>query len=246
MRDVYYGSKRKGYATVPRTVGWVGHGEKKYFDFGVNAAAVGSAATWGATGITVTNSAGGVATWSLATPVQGAGINQRIGRKIKLHAIRIRGIAVAIDQAAKGAAVQMPTMRIMLVQNMQTNATVANGSDVIQNPTGGAAPLNAIQAFQNLATLGQFKVLKDKILSVRNSVAVNNAAAGTVSQTYNDIEFRMNKKFRKPVIIHFNATNAGTYADVVDHSFGLIALADSAASPGFNLTLEGRAYYTDE
>jgi len=196
--------------------------ERKYFDASRAALAI---PQWSAT------TAGGEldpATGNaLFFPVQGDDYNNRQGRKVHVLAIKIRGtinIPVANDQVA---AQVTPTIRLAVVQDTQTNSAQLNSEDVINSTMYG---------YQNPAFFGRFKVLKDKWFALpapfRTWDGTNNQQSGYQKP------FKMTIKFRKPVCVHYNSTNGGTVADVIDHSFHVIGGAsDINLSPSIGYTV---------
>lgn len=232
-----YPAMRPGYRFTPRTTGALtGMPERKYFDTEYAATAIPASTDW--TG-TEADPAGFL---NLCNPIQGAGINQRVGRKICLKALKIRGYMPFGGTTGGTAITAAPTVRLILFQDMQTNGQQAQGEQVMTPPTVSATGPVAIHSYQNIANFGRFRVLKDRMISVENGVAVNNAAATTVSTEYSSRHFKWNIKFKKPLFVHFNAVNGGTIADIVDHSFHILATADVT---NMFLAYQCRAVYTD-
>lgn len=180
---------------------------------------------------------------NLCSPAPGTAINQRVGRKILVHKIKIRGV-FGFDTTSGGSAVQFyPTARVIVVQDMQTNGGAAmtgiNAEDVMQ-ASATAASGNQLCTYANLATLGRFRILKDKKVQYSNGISAG--AVGSISTDFPDIPFKCSITFRKPVVVHFNATNGSTVADVVDNSFHVIGIANSTAC---RFTYESRCVFTD-
>lgn len=69
--------------------------------------------------------------------------------------------------------------------------------------------------------------------------------AGDVVQQGHRVGFKFTVNFKKPVVVHFNATNGGTVADVVDNSFHIVAAADVIAYAP-SLIYYSRVCYKDE
>lgn len=209
--------------------------ETKYFDSTYAATAFPSSADW--TG-TETDPATQL---TLFSPGPGSAINQRIGRKCFVKAIRIHGLISFTKATAQTTVSSFPDMRILLVQDLQSNGLQAQGEQVLAAPAT-AAVANALCSFQSLANLGKFRVLKDKRFSIRGGVAANNSGATTISTDFAGIQFKWNVIFKKPVVVHFNATGGTTFADVVDNSWHLIA---NSTADVCTLTYECRVTYTD-
>jgi len=206
---------RVGYTTVPRTRGVYGSGEMKYFDSTLASVAIQEKSTdWTGTELDPTTLN------TLFAPSEGAAINQRIGRKVNVHKIKIRGVIfhdVAADQAD---AIPNPLIRVILYKDCQTNATQTQGEEVMNND--GATITVLMSNFQNPANFGRFQVLKDRVYQSR-TIVMGTDGASTNSIAAGDIPFKMNIRYKVPVQVHFNATNGGTVADIVDNSWHIIA-----------------------
>lgn len=238
---------RAGYTSVARTRGAAVTGEMKYFDCDYNTTAVVAVGTdWTGTmadPLTTLNlgSAAVANPLALCVPTVGAALNNRVGRKISVHKIKVRGTIVIGAQAAQAGADSSTKIRILLVQDMQTNAAQMTGVQLLR---AGTAATTVINSYQNPDNFGRFRVLKDKLICVSNLNLAGSPTAGDVIQTSFRREFKFNVNFKKPVDVHFNATNGGTVADIVDHSFHLVCGADNIAYAPF-LTYYSRVCYKD-
>ncbi len=130
-------------------------------------------------------------------------------------------MAKQVDQTVPDAGV---TIRMAIVQDMQTNATQAQGEQVYAAPTTASA-FNAVAAYQSLDTLGRFKILKDVYFTMQNP---NISWDGTNLEQQGLVRsFAHTVSFKRPVVVNFNATNGGTIADIVDNSFHVLATASN-------------------
>lgn len=215
----YTGTRRAGYSTVARTRGVYAKGETKYFDSLLTITAINASTNW--TGTEYDPNVVPVANMNtLFAPTQGAGINQRIGKACKVHKIRIQGEIQCPAQTNQVAADATSVIRLSLVQDNQTNSTQCQGEQVFTPPTTATATL-ATEAFQNIDNFGRFKVLKDKFYAFQNP---NMSFDGTnIEQAGLVRRFKWVVKFKKPIEVRFNATNGGTIADIVDHSWHIMA-----------------------
>lgn len=213
------------------------YGEMKYFDTERSATALTASTDW-----TATEFPPNVGTpTTLVVPTVGSAINQRIGRRIKLLKLSVRGIINVPVQTNQTVADAPALVRILLVQDMQTNGAQAQGEDIMAAPTTAVA-LNTLQSFQSLASLGRFKVWKDIVLKVEDP---NMTFDGTnIEQSGLAEYFKLKLKFKKPLEISFNATNGGTIADVVDNSFCVYATVLSAGLAP-TISYNCRAYYKE-
>lgn len=240
-RDFAYGSssirKRMGYDSVPRTRGVYAAGEMKYFDTERGSTAIPASTDWTATefppNIGTPN--------TLLAPTVGSAINERIGRAVNIHRLFIRGSVLAAAQVSQSAADSATQIRIALVQDMQTNASQAQGEEIFQAPTNASA-LNAVNTFQSLANLGRFKVHKDKTFILESpSIAFDGT---NVAQSGLQKTFKMKVSFNPPLRITFNAVNGGTISDVVDNSFCIYANCSSTALTP-TISYNCRVYYKE-
>lgn len=211
------GNGRAAYMTVPRTRGVYGQGEMKYFDSTLGVTAIANSTDWSSSELDPTTLN------TLFCPASGAAINQRIGREVKVHKIKIRGMVRVATQVSDTTVDVAAMCRVLLVQDQQTNATQMQGEQLMSS--GASTPV-AINAFQNLANFGRFRVLKDKVFRLPQPQIAWNGS--NVLQMGYSIPWKMNVNFQKPVSVRFNATNGGTIADIVDNSFHILAHCDSA------------------
>lgn len=207
---------RAGYSTVARTRGVYGQGEMKYFDSEL-VVAMSASTTWTGTNLDPTAvPVAGINT--LFCPKQGAGINERIGKSVKLHKIRIRGTIITERTPSVGTGVPAANVRLILLQDMQTNATQLLGADVMMS--AASADVNvAVNSPQDTNIFGRVRVLKDKMFTLQDPNIDPSGGADTSELNRN---FKWNITFKEPIEVHFNATNGGTIADIVDNSFHLI------------------------
>lgn len=203
---------------VPRSVGTsMAVTERKYFDSQLAAAALQTVGTgWAGAELDPAT------TNTLFAPTTGNDFNNRIGRKVDVLGIRIRGFISVPAQTNQTAADTAPFVRWLLVQDKQTNTAQLNAEDVLQS--GGANI--GISQFQNPAFFGRFKVLKDK--TIRISPPVITYDGTNVEQAGLTIPFKCTVRFKKPIRVNFNATNGGTVADITDNSWHIIGAVSSA------------------
>lgn len=228
---------RAGYSAVPRTAGWVGHGEMKYFDTGYGATAIPAlTTTW------ASSNADPTTFLTLCDPVKGAGISERVGRKIHIRYIKIKGYVASSAQTLQSGGDGASSIRFILFQDEQTNAAQAAGTVLMDGQPNGGQTINS---FQNLDSLGRFRVLKDKRWTLGNpTIANDTGGTGGIVQSGRKIHFKVNHHFRKPVTVNFNATNGGTIADITDNSFHILCATDDVSMVP-TLTYSCRVGYKD-
>jgi len=224
---------RAGYTSVARTRGAAVTGEMKYFDAdNQGTLLVATTTTWPAGTVidpltTINLGAAAVATpLTLFAPTVGSGLNQRVGRQVKVHKIKIHGHINVPAQNAQSAADSAAKCRIVLVMDQQTNAAQMTGAQLFQDASAAASTLNT---FQNPNNFGRFRVLKDKMITVQNLNLAGSPTTADVIQQSARVSFKFAVNFKTPIIVHFNATNGGTVADIVDNSFHIVCAADVIA-----------------
>ncbi len=225
---------RPGYTTVPRTRGWAGNiGEMKYFDSGLSSISVTASTDWTGT----EHDPAGIGT--LFVPQQGSGIDQRIGQGCDIHKIKLRGHISSVPQTGEITGDSASIVRIILYQDMQTNAAQSQGEQLMQS--AGTAARN-VHSYQNVDNFGRFRVLKDrKFVLDPNDITWNGTNLTQQGTTRN---WRMNCNFRTPLRVRFNAVNGGTVADIVDNSFHIIAItSNTGLDPG--ITYQCRVSYKE-
>lgn len=190
--------------------------ERKYFDAEVNNTTIAtSASTWAGAEIDP-------AALCLFAPITGDDISNRTGRKVQVLSIKVRGFFDVSNQTNATDADKAYVGRIILVQDKQTNAAQLNAEDVI---TSGAANV-AVMMYQNPAFFGRFKILKEFYWEMQSPTLTYDGT--NIEQSGLIKHFSLNHKFIKPMVVHYNGTNGGTVADVVDNSFHIIALTNNA------------------
>jgi len=221
--------KRAGYTSVARTRGAAVAGEMKYFDCDRTPnAIVACTTTWPAgtlqdPGTTINLGSAAVPTpQCLFAPTVGSALNQRIGRSVLVRKIKVCGTLAIPAQAADATLDEAMKIRLVLVQDTQTNAAPMTAAQLFND---ASAATTCICSYQNPNNFGRFRVLKDKILTIQDPNMVGAAGAANINGKI--VNFKMNVNFKTPVKVQFNATNGGTVADIVDNSFHIICGASN-------------------
>lgn len=217
----HYGGEYARVMAVPRTLvaqqgrtaGARGTPETKFVDTAIVTTAFTSTAT------------PPVAT-SLCFPVQGAAAFNRIGQKITLRSLRIRG---NVESNATGI---QTIARILVVYDKQANAALPVWTDVIMGLTSAAVPSSTITDGINMANRDRFIVLADEQL---NLPAQTNTA-GVLTNCFfpyekNPSMFNFDRFIKlKDMEMHFNNTNGGSFADIQTGSLSLFLAQDSTGT----------------
>lgn len=227
------GYTRRGYSSVARTRGAAVTGEMKYFDSALTLANVALATTTWVAGSnldptsTINLGSAAVATpLCLFAPIVGAALNNRIGRSVKMLKLRITGMIALANQSAQSTADPGAKVRVILAQDCQTNAAQMTGAQLMND---ALAADTTIQTMQNPNNFGRFKVWKDKTFAVGDLNMATDAGTGTMVSQGKVYSFKWSLRFKEPIEVHFNATNGGTVADIIDHSFHVLALASQTS-----------------
>lgn len=220
--------------SVPRTRGGLVQTERKYFDSGKDPALiVNTADTWASCEVDP-------ATLNcLFAPTEGNGIENRVGNKVMVHKITIRG-RVQIDLQPNQTSMDNPVfVRLILYTDKQTNGTQAQAEDLMDS---GGSLGEASYMFQNTANFGRFQVLRDKLFQLSPSQASYDGTNIEVAGVGRLFKFTV--AFKKPLQVRFNNTNGGTVADIIDNSFHLIAHATTGGVSA-NIDYKVRTVFTD-
>lgn len=224
-------TQRSGFSSVARTRGASVQGEMKYFDTEVAQTTITGAAAWTGTEFDPTTFN------TLFVPVVGAGVNQRIGKQCKVLKVRVTGMIQQNQQANQTVADDPAVTTVALVLDKQTNAAQAQGEQVF-TPTTNV--INAPFANQNIDNFGRFSVLK-RVWKVLENPTISYDGTN-IEQSGVTKLFSFKHKFKKPLIVRFNATNGGTVADIVDNSLHIMANSTTALS---NIQYICRVYYKE-
>lgn len=157
---------------------------------------------------------------------EGTGISQRIGRKICIKSVQVRGIVRPVDATSSDN-----TTRIMLIWDKQVNGVIATISEILSAATA--------HSFMNLDNRERFVVLMDKQFAVgRRSDASGNSGSPNV--------YAVNKYKKMPAgsITIYDGTGAGI-ADVNTGALYLVTIGSQAAAAGSVFSAACRVRYTD-
>lgn len=210
--------------------------ERKYFDASWSGQNIPPITTiWGNSSIINT----GATVPSLVLPRGGTDVNQRIGNKIALSKLVVRfwidTPIYTVDSIVPSAQI----VRVMLVQNRQTNGAQCDAVDVILSD-GTDQPM--LLGFQNTGKFGKVRVLRD----MTRKIPERPIAFTSSSQTRTAggmIYGKFVVTWKKPLTVRFQG-DAGTIGDVLDNSFFIMAGCNQD-SPNCRMSMKSRAYYTD-
>ncbi len=211
----YIGRKRRRPARAFCSLG----PEKKFHDMLYSADPVGS--TWA-----LLSHAGGQ---SLNLIAQGLTEKTRVGRRICVHNINIKGEVV---MPTATTAIGRQLVKLALVMDRQANGADGAASDVWEVAASG------LHSYRNLAAAPRFKVLWSKVFTMNSSISGN----GTTIDTNEMLRFfNCSVKLEEP-IEYDGATGAITEIQSVNFFLMGVALA---SSPAVTMTARCRIRFTD-
>lgn len=237
-RYAYQNRPRQG---IPATL--MPSSEMKYFDSSENSRDVNQVTSqaWGtAHRLDPIDPNGPVSRQCLFWPQLGNDINSRIGKKISVLKITVRGSLQIIANTATGNLDNNPMARLLLVLNQQTNGIAMEPGELLL--TGSSVGSSNLFAFQNVNFLGKHRILKDKYYRLPTVdyqlVGANVQNSGTI------VNFKLSHRFRKPLVVTFNSGQNQTVADIVSNSVHLIGACNNGDLV-MQASYKCRTYYKD-
>jgi len=178
--------------------------EVKYFDVGVDATAITNPST------STTPAYSQYA--SICEVTRGDAANQRVGNKINIKSIDIRGMVAlprqtSVSHSVANWAAGPSKWRILMYQDMQCNGAVAPIGSVLDLTISNANPSNA---FNNLQYSGRYKILMDKFMVLPPGAAVFN------SDNKNYVTSGSAMQFKKHIACDIPITYIGDTASITN------------------------------
>lgn len=205
--------------------------ERKAYDFGGGVPGVGAA-----TPSQVTTASTRV---PIFIPVQGSDMFQRIGRRVTIRSIQVRG-SMYLEQSstlAVGQTVQQDG-KVMLIYDSQPNGTLASAADIW---SVAGTPFS----FMNLNNRDRFKVLRSECYTF-DPIIISSVATQAVA-CLNNTSFDFDWYIKCNLEVTFNGTNAGTVADIATGCLILAFIGSGGAAPtDVNALWVSRVRYTDD
>lgn len=245
---------RPGYYTVARTRGSITQ-EMNYYDSTLIDAQMTSTTAWGATN--TYDATFPAALSCLFCPVQGTAINNRVGRKVFVHRLRMKGLLFQPGGLISGAPGGVPgtspqqIVRLILFCDKQTNAAQV-GAATLMTSYGAATRSGVFVSFQNRDQVGRFDVYKDKMIAM--PVPTITQYWDTVANAFSSYQegvikhFKFTVNFKTPLCVLFNGGTGGNIGDIVDNSFHLYGQCTSSAvatTAPPQLTYQCRTYFKE-
>ncbi len=166
----------------------------------------------------------------LTSMAQGDSTSERIGRKVVIESVRIKG-DVRLT-ATSGTTLNDPVqVRIIVYQDKQVNNSQAAAEDVVD-----ANPSDPVYAFANMFEITRFKILADRLINIVPQAGAGN---GTANDTPEAVEiFKINlTKLNMPVNFTLGTGNIDA---VMDNSIQVAAICSAT---GATIRYQARIYY---
>lgn len=178
---------------------------------------------------------------SLFTPLQGAAGFNRIGQKVILKSLRVRGYVQA------GATSTPDFGRIIVVYDKQANAALPNWADLITSISAAGAATTDTLAGINMSNRNRFIVLADEQLWLPSvtytaGVLTNVGSLNTTDKNPSMFNFDRFIKLRD-METHFNNANGGTFADIQTGSLNMFLVSGNDAK--YFMTYNARVRFAD-
>jgi len=135
---------------------------------------------------------------------------------VQLLSLRINFILNLPVKVNATQTIESVRTRIILYMDKQANGTQSQGEEVMATTLS-----DPITAFTNPRNYGRFKIIKDKKLNFTDIFSIYDGA--TVDTSGQVRSFSMSYKPKKPLYVNFSGSS-GTFADIVDNSFHIIAV----------------------
>lgn len=163
---------------------------------------------------------------SLLHIVQGISESERIGRKVTVKRISMKGQIELPEQTATSAG--SDRLRIVIYKDKQTNGAAATVADLLQSAD--------IDSFRNLENSGRFQFLYDKTIAINASAAAGN---GTANDSFNIVRhMKWNKELN--LSIEYSSTT-GAITELRSNNIGVMCISDQGRA---TFLYSWRARYT--
>lgn len=200
------------------------------------------------------NTAGAVAAAPLNVPVSGAAFYQRIGNKIAMKSLQLRGLIIPSNGNA--AAVTEQICRVIIYYDRQANGAAPAVSDILLSTTSAGATSSQSYDFVNMNNRDRFLILMDEQV-LTPAVGINGAtAASTVTQAIDlngnaggaeQGQFNINRYIKLKGLEAQYKASAGNIGDIAAGAIGVltIGISDANATSAWVLNMSSRLRYTD-
>ncbi len=163
-------------------------------------------------------------TTTLNSVTQGDGESNRDGRKMIMKYISVKGTITVPALSNQTVSANQHMAKVYLVWDKQTNGTLFNSEDVMDNQSASA--LNSTSMFRNMQFAQRFQILAQQEIHLEYAPQVAGSAAD--GETGEQIK---SFKFNVPlpdIPVNFSGV-AGTVANITDNSINLMGFAQVGA-----------------
>jgi len=176
--------------------------------------------------------------------VQGTAPYNRIGQRIQLVSMRIRGQVAPIATTSASS-----FGRIIVVYDRQANGASPSWTDVISQYDQGGNLNSGVLAGLNMGNRERFIVLIDEQYTFSSQTITAGAVSSVFPLTATEkvpimANFDRYVKLRG-LETHFNQTNGGTIADIQTGAIHMFVAGDATSASAFKFTWWGRFRYQD-
>lgn len=195
------------------------------------------------TSSTLTSAATPPTAISLNALSQGAAAFNRIGQKIILKSLRVRGTLSNSATAVQGVG------RILIVYDRQANAALPVWTDVITATTAAGTASSTVRDGISMANRERYRVLADEQLllpSVTNTAGVLTNVGALNSTDKNPTMWNFDRFIPlKNMETHYNNVNGGTFADIQSGSISIFFACDPSSDGKWAMTWTSRLRFDD-
>jgi len=157
----------------------------------------------------------------LAAPIPGSDMTNRIGRKITIRSIYLRGVVTQQLAQTCAAGTSFPSLcRLIVFADMQPNGAAPGVTDLLKEAHSTSQ--------LNLNNRDRFKIYCDEVWALGPWVSVTTATQAQMVSDGVTKPFKIYKKIKLPVI--FNAGSAGTVADITSGALYYLWIGNNTSS----------------
>lgn len=163
----------------------------------------------------------GVPAFQLLNPVvNGAELYQRVGRKLYMKSLHIRGNIVQTATSTQDIG------RILVVYDSQCNAAAPAIAALLQDSNAGAAT-NALSEI-NLTNRARFKILRDKQIIFPSATLAGGVQTNQAFQEQYEHSFSVNEFIKLGGLeAEYNGVNAGNIGDITSGAIFLVCVMET-------------------
>lgn len=168
------------------------------------------------------------ATSMISTPPQGDSATERIGKKIGIESVQVKGTVRINAEVNQTAGDNPQTVFVALVLDTQTNGAQLNSEDVFTVAGSATSVLNGAP-LRNLEYGSRFRVLRSECFVFEPGNMVYDGTNVETAGVTKKIEWF--HRFKDPLVVNFDSGTTASVANVIDNSLHIVAFgSDSSAN----------------